>query len=468
MLTIPRSLARRVRAVFKRAFGGSRRDELHVRLCATPGALCIRAVSHDVAVEHRLAGDFQPCEIIVPLDLLADCEAKSEDLVSFETTDDSRVVARWDDRGIPQQRAVQQPVKLPEFPPPSSGETATNEPGLLKALVDAGATTDIESSRFALGCIDVRGGTGRIAATDGRQLFVHNGFSFPWQGDVLVPASKVFASPELPANQPVIVGQAGDWAMFAVGPWTIWLRINKDGRFPKIDDMIRPPVSARSRLQLTASDAEFATDVLKRLPLDVAGGRPVTLDLNGEAIVRTRPESTEVPTELVLCGSTVAGDPIRLVTSAVYLRRALTLGFNKVDLFGPEASLQASDDRRHYIWMPFSAEGAVQPHAESHRILSSNNASPASSCHLRRVTPKSRVSTENSNPIPNPRVVSPMPETKTESNASPIEQAVALRSSLRESLVKTNELLRALKRQRQRSRHVESTLAALKQLQKVA
>jgi len=424
-------------------------------------------MSHDVAIEHRVEGDFQPCEIIVPLDLLAECEAKSEDLVSFEATDGSRVLARWDDRGIPQQRAVQQPAKLPDFPPHSSAETATNEPGLLIALVDAGATTDVASSRYALGCIDLRGGSGRIAATDGRQLLVQDGFSFPWQGDVLVPASKFFASPELPGDQPVIVGQAGDWATFAVGLWTIWLRINKDGRFPKIDDMVRPTVTAPSRLQLAASDVEFAIDALKRLPLDSAGGRPVTLDLDGEVIVRARSAESDLLTELVLSGSTVIGNPLRLVTSADYLRRALTLGFQEISLFGPEATLQAGDEHRHYIWMPFSPEDAVLPHADAHRILSSAGNGHIGSAR-QRSTSANRVSTPDSNPISQPKVVNPMPETKRETHESPIEQVAALRLSLRDALTKTNELLRSLKRQRRQSRLVASTLASLKQLQKVA
>ena len=49
--------------------------------------------------------------------------------------------------------------------------------------------------------------------------------------------------------------------------------------------------------------------------------------------------------------------------------------------------------------------------------------------------------------------------------AGPIEQALALRDSLRDSVNKTNELIRSLKRHRQQSRLVATTLASLKQLQ---
>jgi hypothetical protein len=52
--------------------------------------------------------------------------------------------------------------------------------------------------------------------------------------------------------------------------------------------------------------------------------------------------------------------------------------------------------------------------------------------------------------------------------AGPIEQAVAMRDSLRESVAKANELIRTLKRQRQQSRLVATTLASLKQLQQAS
>lgn len=45
---------------------------------------------------------------------------------------------------------------------------------------------------------------------------------------------------------------------------------------------------------------------------------------------------------------------------------------------------------------------------------------------------------------------------------------MALRSSLRQALSDTNELIRSLKRQRKQSRLVQSTLASLKELKAVS
>ena len=57
---------------------------------------------------------------------------------------------------------------------------------------------------------------------------------------------------------------------------------------------------------------------------------------------------------------------------------------------------------------------------------------------------------------------------KSDGNASPIEQVITLRTKLREAVNQTNELIRSLRRQKKQSRLVASTLASLKELQKVA
>lgn len=50
---------------------------------------------------------------------------------------------------------------------------------------------------------------------------------------------------------------------------------------------------------------------------------------------------------------------------------------------------------------------------------------------------------------------------------SPIEQAIAFRDALRAAIVQANELIRSLKQQKREARLVQTTLASLKQLQKV-
>ena len=57
---------------------------------------------------------------------------------------------------------------------------------------------------------------------------------------------------------------------------------------------------------------------------------------------------------------------------------------------------------------------------------------------------------------------------RTSATPGPIEQATALRDSLRAAASAANQLLRSIKHQKKQARLVTSTLESLKQLQRVA
>ena len=187
------------------------------------------------------------------------------------------------------------------------------------ALADATDTTDPESSRYALGCVCLRGESKSIAATDGRQLLVQRGCEFPWSGDRLIPASPVFRSRELAANGPVTIGATDQHVAIGSDSWTVWLPINKDGRFPKIDDNIRADSTAKSRLSLALADAEFLPPRLDSLPADHDFNSPITLDLNGHVTVRAWAEEQPRPLELLLSNSSTSGEPVSICMNRQYL-----------------------------------------------------------------------------------------------------------------------------------------------------
>jgi hypothetical protein len=132
----------------------------------------------DAAVEHHSPGKFPHEQLWVPLDLLADCEGKRNDPVELEQATKGRVLAGWTD-GIPQriQYHCPEPWKAEEFPARPE-HFAQNPPDLPVALDFAAATTDPDAVRYALGCIRLSGKSGQLAATDGRQIYLHGGFSF--------------------------------------------------------------------------------------------------------------------------------------------------------------------------------------------------------------------------------------------------------------------------------------------------
>jgi hypothetical protein len=262
MIEIPRSLVRQLRAVFQRAVGRATRAHAGplVFFHAGPQGLDIRATGSDASIEYHFAGNFEPGLFAVPLGVLAECEGRKDDAVQIEAKGKNTLQILWQDGGVPRSKEIVV-GKLPaETFPPAPDTMIDVEPGILNALRDAIEVSDLESSRYALGCLQLSGSTGKISATDGRHLLVQSGYSLPWTENLLVSASRVFASRELPTDQPIQLGRTEKHVAVAIGLWTIHLAINKDGRFPKLDDVIPPVNTAIARLALAPHDGEFLVD----------------------------------------------------------------------------------------------------------------------------------------------------------------------------------------------------------------
>ena len=220
MITITRLLARQLRSVFRSSGVHSRSHSPigpPVVFQAGPEGLRVRAHKYDLAVEYHQPGALPVDEIIVPRDFLDDSEGGKDEPVTLENGSDGHVVAQWREKGTPQLLAIRYPSQkdIPVF----AGLPATfasNGPEFLTALAEASEVTDRESTRYALGCLQLRGKPGSIVATDGRQLLVQRGFTFPWEDDVLVPSSRLFGCHDLPQGQPVLIGRAGKWAALPV------------------------------------------------------------------------------------------------------------------------------------------------------------------------------------------------------------------------------------------------------------
>ena len=170
MIVITRRLAKRLKTVFRQALNiTSRGENPIVQLAGGPEGLRIRCGNGQAAAEFHLGGE-QPGETIhVPFELLADIEGGRDVPVEIRTHD-GRVTASWRDGSVPQLLQYDHPTVRSENWPPTPEHFAENLPRLLRALADAGATTDPDSTRYSLGCIQLRGDRGKVVATDGRQL----------------------------------------------------------------------------------------------------------------------------------------------------------------------------------------------------------------------------------------------------------------------------------------------------------
>ncbi len=381
MISIPRSLALQFRAVARRA-GFSVRRAAYVRLMATPAALRLLVADARVAVELRSDGRYVADDLTVPLQLFADCEGKSGDLVTIRPGEAGHLVASWDEEGVPQHRdyLVADETAVPMLPA-APADWTRHDSSFLIALRDGIATTDTGDTRYALDCVQWKG-DGSLGATDGKQLLVQMGFPLGGRNDLLVVASDVFASRELSGDHPVEVGATADWMSTHVGDWTIHHAIHKQGRFPDLSRGIPQSATVGTRLQLDPADVEFVSERIGLLPVANDTHRPVTLDMNGSVAIRTRQDATSPVTELVLSRSRREGPQLRITTNREYLLRAIRLGFTDVGFADNASPCVCTDGRRTYAWSVLDPKESVEATADAQRlesvaVVSSTNRIPA-------------------------------------------------------------------------------------------
>jgi hypothetical protein len=178
----------------------------------------------------------EACSWPLAWDLLEECAAKQPDSVTLAPDGTKLVQAQWSQRGIPQRQnfeispELKLPARLRDLNYPTNPTSWTvMEAGFWSALADAVPCADQEATRYALGCLQLRGKTGDMNATDGRHVLQQGGFSFPWADEVLVPANKVLGSKEIACESPLQIARTDDWFAVKLGAWTIWVRIDKPG-----------------------------------------------------------------------------------------------------------------------------------------------------------------------------------------------------------------------------------------------
>lgn len=477
MITLSRLLVRQVRAALRRA--GIHKDHgtlnSPVAIIADRDGLRIRAYSSAAVLEYHRPGDAAPESMLVPQQFFDDCEGRKDEEVVLEKQKNGGVAAQCREGKAPQlfQYDPQQLTDATLFPARPQG-MAGNAPTLLAALAYTAEVTSREPVRYDTDCIQLDGTSGTVVGTDGAQLLIESGFRFPWKTSQLIPASKFCAFAELPRDQQVEVGITGKWFALAVGPWTFWLPLREEGRFPKAADVVRSAEAAVHRCRLSQADADFLALSLPDLPADEALNYPVTIELNGRICVRGKAEGHPEPTELVLSGSVAEGEPALYSFNRKYFVRALKLGLHEFCFFGRGTAVQARSDRRTYVWMPLDEDSIVPGSAQAIRVESqpANGAAAATTPPLRKKTvTKSTTSPADEKPgreEGSTKGSRARRDPQTISCVSPIEQAKALRASLRDTLAKTNELIRTLKRQERQSKVVQTTLASLKQLQSLS
>ncbi|MBL8796915.1 MAG: hypothetical protein JNM56_23640, partial [Planctomycetia bacterium] len=374
MIELPRYLARNFRAVLRKSvlLHAPRTTITGITLQTSADGFTIRARGADIAVEHRIGGSFAPDQLVVPSNAFADFEGTDGMPVCLERSPKG-VTARWSERGVPRCQDYEWNTKdkPPDFPP-APQQMATLPPEFLQALDDAMQTASRESFRYATHRVQFRGSTGQLIATDGKQLLIQSQFRFPFKEDLVVPQVMAFGSNALPPDKAVQIGRTGKFLTIQVGFWTFHLAIDAQARFPRSEEVI-PKAKPVTVFQVTPAEREFLLQVLPKLPGEKDENAPVTLALNGHAVVRAKADGQSRVTELVLEKSQVAGKALRFATSRAYLIRALQLGFAEIAVVSADTPILCRDASRLYLWMPLGEKGSLKPAVNPLRITAPPN-----------------------------------------------------------------------------------------------
>jgi hypothetical protein len=467
LIELPRYLARNFRAVLRKSvlLQAPRTTVTGITLQTGADGFTIRARQLDIAVEHRINGNFSSDHLVVPSNAFADFEGTDALPVCLERSSKG-VTARWTERGVPRFQEYAWAVNdKPGEWPPLPQYMATLPAEFLRALDDAMQTASRESFRYATHRVQLRGSPGQLIGTDGKQLLIQSQFKFPFKDDVVVPRILAFGGNVLPQDKPVLIGRTAKFLTIQVGGWTFHFAIDAQARFPHVEEVV-PKAKPVTIWRVAPAEREFLLQVLPKLPGDKDEHAPVTLSLNGHALVRAKADDQSRVTELVLEKSHVSGKAVRFATSRAYLMRAVQLGFTEISVVSPDTPILCRDSTRQYVWMPLGEKMALKPAVNALRITPPLNGKHPSTMPAPRR--KSVVTTNAPKPNPPPaRPAAPASPANGAAAISVVEEAEALQGLLREALTRTTRLLAGLKQQRKQHRLVASTLASLRQLQQV-
>jgi hypothetical protein len=144
----------------------------------------------------------------------------------------------------------------------------------------------------------------------------------------------------------------------------------KYGRLPDVSRNIPRPDSTMARCNLPPADAAFLLEALPRLPCAEAFNGPITMELNGQVVIRAKGADQPRPTDVVLASSSFSGQALHINTNRTYLARALRLGFRQLGITSAKTAIACFDELWQYVWMPLAPEAANAPgrRRNPHRI----------------------------------------------------------------------------------------------------
>jgi hypothetical protein len=394
----------------------------------------------------------------LPLSELQQFEDTGPGVVTLVKAGRSAVTARWTDGANPRSAEIE--TTESDFAwPNESDRLIALPPTFPAALHEAGRSASREPGRYAAHRVQVRGKAGQLVGTDGKQALVQGGFVFPFEDDLLVPAVPVFGGKEFASEAAVSGGLADGWLYLVIGPWQVWLSVDKEGRFPDVLGAV--PRACGIQVETDDRDARELLRALPGLPGKRDDVRPVTIDLGSRVAVRARDGATGEVRQVPLPNTRFAGDPVRLVLDRAHLGRALALGFREFRCRGPDRPVVARVGDRIYLTATLAPSSAVPPHDDvpgsGTSLIQSVSPDSHSPDNLRSPTMPAR---DTPPPDRNGHVADAAAGEPTD----PLAEAEALRAVLADATARASRLASALKQYKRDRRTLQAAWSSLRQL----
>ena len=482
------------------------------------GGMTMTASCRNATLCMTVPGIEIPSSFSLPWPAVKELAAKKSGSVEIEATG-KQVTASWlvgeRTQFMPYESKV--PAKVPVLSMPEN--SVTHPIRLFDVLGEAGKFTGQHETR-SFSSIHLRGVPDhpeispetppetlsetrkpQIVVCDGRHIYCHEGFPFPWSGDVLCPNSRIFQSAEIrECGETVCVGAIGKQIYFRVGDVTF--RLNQSEGTPLKLDRFLDHQDRPIWLHLDPTDAEFMFSQLDNLPGNTEKDRPVYVLLNGSVTIRGYDPIQKTATELRLSRSRHEGESIEIPMNREFLKNAIGLGVRRIG-FGPENDDTAQDGtaRNHaanddipigktdscvtYFWTTLMGDKPVcdeenltildsgtQPASTAPAAPAPTAPAPAETAPAAPVAQPSRKKSGDPNPVKQiPDKTQPVlakaarrVPAKTEPRImTPIQAAEAVYAAMRENLQTMRQLVRHMKKQDKQNHALRTRLQLLRE-----
>jgi hypothetical protein len=459
MLALERTDVRRFRAVARRGGPNGRPKGPAPPVKITDSGRAVTLACHLGEVVVALRGTPpQPGKGSVTV-TLADLDAieGGSGVVTLDPSGTNKLMARWDASPAPRTARLDT-FETHRHWPAEPDRLVAMPPTLPRALHEVGRSAARDPGKYAVTRVQVRGKDGELVGTDGKQALVWGGFTFPFAEDLLVPAVPLFGSKELAGEAAVSVGLDKEWLYVVIGPWQVWLAVDREGRFPDVRGAA--PRSCPTRVTFDDRDVATLLDALPGLP-GTTEFKSVTLDLGPAVVVRAHASASHPVAEVPLPFTAAGGPPVRVALDRDHLGRALALGLRELRVSSPERPVVFRDGDRTYLTATLDPSCAVPPPPAGAGAIgeSALSISPSPLAPIRERTG----SMAHRNDPPTDRNGHADPPTVGDP-VDPLAEAEALRAALAEAANRAHRLLGALKQYRRERRSLQAAWSSLRQL----